>query len=161
MESIYSILIILLLVAVLVLLLMLRSRIGNNDGMNRVEKALKEDFSMLRQETAGTARDNRVELGQQLRALQEEVGVMFRHFTNQQQEALRENTRLFTEKMDSLLARTDELNRLSRETQTGALKDFSLDQRTRMEELRQEQREPAAANIAATGAGIQSFSGQF
>jgi DNA recombination protein RmuC len=120
---------------------MLRSRVGSSDGMDRVEKTLKEDFSMLRQETTGTARDNRIELGQQLRALQEEVGVMFRHFTNQQQEALKENTRLFTEKMDSLLIRTDELNRLSRDTQTSALKDFSLDQRTRMEELKQEQRE--------------------
>jgi len=141
MESIYFIVIIVLLVAVLLLLLLLRGRMGDSNRTDRVEKVLKEDFSMLRQETAGTARDNRAELGQQLRLLQEEIGAMFRHFTNQQQEALKENTRLFSEKMDTLLSRTDEQNRLSRETQTAALKDFSIDQRTRMDELKQEQRE--------------------
>lgn len=161
MESLYFILIILLLVAILVLLLMLRSRVGSNGGMDRVEKALKEDFSMLRQETTGTARDNRIELGQQLRALQEEIGGMFRHFTNQQQEALKENTRLFAEKMDSLLARTDELNRLSRETQTSALKDFSLDQRTRMEELKQEQRELRQQTLQQLEQVFKAFQASF
>lgn len=151
MQNYLILIMIALLVLVVILQLVMRNRsAGTGDGgrpaellalLARVESGLKNDFSLLRQEMQGTAKDNRGELNQQVLTLQEAVSATLRHLATQQQQSLKESNELFVARMDSLLTRLDEMNHQNREVQAKSLREFSLEQRTKLDDLKQEQKE--------------------
>jgi len=83
-------------------------------NLAKIESNLKEDFKINREENAGIAKDNRIELNSTLKTI-----------TEQSQQALREINTTLDEKVGALITKIDINNKLNREELTKSITDFS------------------------------------
>ena len=112
-----------------------------NTNLSRLEGNLKDDFRTNREESAASARDNRSEMSSSLNSFKSEMTENLRLITEQNQKALEMIVRTLDEKIGSLITKVDDNNKANRETLVNSLKDFTLEQRGKFDELKGEQKE--------------------
>lgn len=112
-----------------------------NTNLSRLEGNLKDDFRTNREESAASARDNRSEMSSSLNSFKSEMTENLRLITEQNQKALEMIVRTLDEKIGSLITKVDDNNKANRETLVSSLKDFTLEQRGKFDELKGEQKE--------------------
>ena len=151
MESLLLIIICLLLLIAIILIIIFRSK-GSNElpelqnkvvelqtSLTKIESNLKEDFRTNREENAAIAKDNRTELNDTLKDFKKELSETLKNITEQSQNALKEINTTLADKIELLTTKLEENNKTNRETLTSNLKDFTLEQRTKFDELKKEQ----------------------
>jgi DNA recombination protein RmuC len=151
MESILLIIICVLLLITIILIIIFRSK-GSNElpelqnkvvelqtSLSKIETNLKDDFRTNREENATIAKDNRTELNDTLKDFKKELSETLKNITEQSQNALKEINTTLADKMELLTTKLEENNKTNRETLTSNLKDFTLEQRTKFDELKKEQ----------------------
>lgn len=112
-----------------------------NTNLSRLEGNLKDDFRTNREESAASARDNRSEMSSSLNSFKSEMTENMKLITEQNQKALEMIVRTLDEKIGSLITKVDDNNKANRETLVSSLKDFTLEQRGKFDELKGEQKE--------------------
>jgi len=115
--------------------------------LSKLESNLKQDFKLNREETTSLARDNRSELNNTLKDFKSELSLALKSITEQSQQALHEINKTLADKIDLLIFKTDGNNKENRESLALNLRDFILDQRLKMEELKKEQKEMAVKTV--------------
>lgn len=151
MESILLIVICAMLLLAIILIFIFRNK-NNNDlpelqnkvvelqtSLTKIESNLKEDFRTNREENATIAKDNRTELNETLKDFKKELSETLKNITEQNQNALKEINKTLADKIELLTSKLDENNKTNRETLTSNLKEFTLEQRTKFDELKKEQ----------------------
>ena len=83
-------------------------------NLAKIENNLKQDFKINREENAGIAKDNRIELNSTLQTI-----------TLQSQQALREVNQTLDEKVGALISKVDINNKQNREELARSITDFS------------------------------------
>ncbi len=144
MEILVGLLCLLVLVAVtLIIIFRPRQSKQNTTLSNQIENlqtGFKEDFRINREEYNTIGKDNRTELSSTLKEFKSEMTGTLRTITEQNQKTLELINKTLEEKISALIAKTDENNKTNRDTLTNNLKDFTLDQRTKFDDLKQEQK---------------------
>jgi DNA recombination protein RmuC len=151
METILLCIICVLLLIAIVLIIVFRTK-GSNDlpelqnkvaelqtSLSKIETSLKEDFRTNREENATIAKDNRTELNDTLKDFKKELAETLKNITEQSQNALKQINTTLADKIELLTTKLDENNKTNRETLTSNLKEFTLEQRTKFDELKKEQ----------------------
>lgn len=148
-----------LMITAIVLIIVFRPKPNNNlfalsykldDLFGRLDKlsaSLKDDFRTNREEIAATSRDNRSELSDSLLKFKSEMTETLRLITEQNRQGVQGVNKTLEEKVTALIDKVEAINRTNRETITTNLKDFSLEQRTKTDELKSEQKEGAARTV--------------
>lgn len=113
----------------------------------KLEVNLKQEFKLNREENTTLAKDNRIELNNTLKDFKAEWSVTLKNITDQNQLALYDINKTLADKIDLLILKMEGSNKENRESQASNLKDFILDQRSKMEELKLEQKEMTAKTI--------------
>lgn len=151
METILIIIICVLLLLAIILIIVFRSKSDNElpelknkvvelqTSISKIETSLKDDFRTNREENANIAKDNRTELNETLKDFKKELSETLKNITEQSQNALKEINTTLADKIELLNTKLEENNRTNRETLTSNLKDFTLEQRTKFDELKKEQ----------------------
>jgi DNA recombination protein RmuC len=93
-------------------------------NLAKIESNLKEDFKINREENAGIAKDNRIELNNTLK-----------NITDQSQQALKEINATLDEKVGALINKIDLNSKLNREELTKSIIDFSTANITQLEKI--------------------------
>ena len=126
MENILLIILVVLLLIAIALIVIFRNKNNNalpelqqqlsmlQSNLAKIENNLKEDFKINREENAGIAKDNRLELNNTLKTI-----------TEQSQQALKEINNTLDEKVGALISKLDVNNKLNREELTKSITDFS------------------------------------
>ena len=99
------------------------------------QSGLKEDFRINRQENANLAKEGRTELSNSLKEFRQEMSDTLKAIIEQNGKALEQINKTLVEKIDGLITEVKGINKENRE----ALKDFTIDQRGKMDELKNEQ----------------------
>jgi len=157
--EIYLLISIGLLSLIILLVLILRSKSENNTlslelkvidlqtNLSKLESNLKQDFKMNRDENTSLAKDNRAELNTTLKDFKTELSLALRTMAEQNQQALHDINKTLADKIDGLIAKMDGNNRENRESLAANLKDFILEQRSKLDELKLEEKEMAIKTI--------------
>ncbi len=95
------------------------------NSQNRIEKNLKEDFRINREESARLSKENREELNNTLKDFKKELGETLKAITEQNQNALEKLTLTLEQKVTALIDKTDINSKLAREELAKSLKEFS------------------------------------
>lgn len=95
------------------------------ESLVRLEKNLKDDFRINREESNKLAKENRDELNNTLKDFKKELGETLKTITEQNQSALEKLTQTLELKVTALIEKTDGNAKLSREELTKSLKEFS------------------------------------
>ena len=145
MEIILGTLCVLIIISI-ILIIFLRPKQGNQIEMlsskvDSLQSNFKEDFRNNREEIAAISKDNRIELNNTLKDFKSELSETLKNITEQSQNALKEINRTLAEKVDLLNNKIDDNNKSNREALSASLKDFILEQRTKFDELKLEQKE--------------------
>jgi len=159
METPLLIIIIILLILAIILLITFRpkgesalpelqSKIGElNSNVSKIEYNLKEDFRINREENSTIAKDNRSELNNTLKDLKTELSETLKNITEQNQNALKEINKTLAEKVDLLISKIESNNKTNRDELASNLKEFTLEQRNKFDELKGEQKELTAKTV--------------
>jgi DNA recombination protein RmuC len=115
--------------------------------LDKISGDLREEFRINREESSNASRDNRKELAESLTVFKSEMNGTLRLITEQNHIALEQIHKILDEKIRTLIDRVDENNRINRESITGNLKDFSLDQRNKLDEMKKEQKDQSASAL--------------
>ena len=153
------ILIIVLIVLAIILIIFFRPK-KNNDSqvlqksivefqssLSRIETNLREDFRINREENSTIAKENRDELNNTLKELRAELSGTLKTITEQSQNALKDINKTLDEKITALVTKIDENNKTNRDSLSISLKDFSIEQRTKFDEIKLEQKELTTKTI--------------
>ena len=153
MENILMVVICLFLVIAIILAILLRKKPDNELPelqtklsavhliLSKLEGNLKEDFKVNREENTANAKDNRTELNNTLKDFKAELLETLRITTDRNNIALADIDRTIADKIDSLITKVAETNKANRDDQTASLRDFTLEQRSKFDELKHEQKE--------------------
>jgi len=145
MEPILLITCLLVVIAIILIIVFRPKASGNTEQllqkMEALQSGLKEDFRINREENAALAKDNRTELNTTLKEFQSEMAETFRFIVEQNQKAFDVINKTLEEKVTALINKVDDNNKTNRETLTSNLKEFTLEQRTKFDDLKQEQKE--------------------
>ncbi|MEO5649068.1 MAG: DNA recombination protein RmuC [Ginsengibacter sp.] len=98
--------------------------------LSKIESGFKDDFKINREENAGIARDNRIELNTTLK-----------NITEQSQNALREINKTLDEKVGALITKIEENNKTNREELTKNITEFSVANAIQLEKLNTQAKE--------------------
>lgn len=159
MDSTLLIIICVLLLLAIVLIIIFHNKAGSElpqlqnkvgelqAALVKIESNLKEDFRFNREENAGIAKDNRTELNNTLKDFKTELSDTLKNITEQNQQALKEINKTLAEKVDALITKVDENNKTNREALSANLKDFTIEQRNKFDELKQEQKDLTAKTV--------------
>lgn len=151
MEILLCVVIILLVIVIIFLFLFRQKPVQNIDNSQkidqlstaliRLETNIKDDFRINREENANTAKDNRLELNNTLKDFKSELSQTLSSITLQNQKALELINKTLDEKVDALTKKIDENNITNRESLATGLRDFTLEQRNKFDELKEGQKE--------------------
>src|SRR5438270_2318885 len=142
--------------AVLVLVIVFRPRPNNNlfalsgkmdelfKKLDTLTHNLREDFKTNRQENHILAAQNRQELSEVLIQFRKEMNETLHQITRQNGTAMDQINKTLEEKITGLMTKVEVSNKENRDTVTRNLKDFSLEQRNKFDELKSEQKENAS-----------------
>lgn len=108
-------------------------------NLSKIETNLKEDFRINREENLSIAKDNRAELNNTLKDFKTDLSETLKNITEQSQNALKDVNVTLAEKIELLVSKLDNNNKINRETLTSNLKEFAAEQRTKFDELKKEQ----------------------
>jgi len=159
METTLLIIIAVLLLIAIILIIVFRNKEGSEiphlqnkvselqSGLGKLESGIKDDFRTNREENATIAKDNRTELNNTLKDFKTELSETLKNITEQNQQALKEINKTLAEKVDALITKVEENNKTNRETLVASLKDFTLEQRNKFDELKQEQKDLTAKTV--------------
>jgi DNA recombination protein RmuC len=111
----------------------------------RLEKNLKEDFRINREESNKLAKENRDELNNTLKDFKKELGESLRTITEQNQQALEKLTTTLELKLSTLVEKNETSSKLTREEMTKSLKDFSDTNSTQLEKINKQIEEKLSA----------------
>lgn len=151
METVLLIIICVLLLIVIILIIVFRNKSNNElpelqknvielqTSLSKIETNLKDDFRTNREENATIAKDNRTELNDTLKDFKKELSETLKNITDQSQNALKEINTTLADKIELLTTKLEDNNKTNRETLTLNIKDFTLEQRTKFDELKKEQ----------------------
>lgn len=151
METNLLIFICILLIIAVILIIVFRSKSSNElpdlqnkvtelqTSLSKIESNLKEDFRNNREENANLSKDNRTELNETLKDFKKELSETLKNITEQSQNALKEINTTLADKIELLTKKLDDNNKTNRDTLTENLKDFTLEQRSKFDELKKEQ----------------------
>jgi DNA recombination protein RmuC len=109
--------------------------------LDSLQSTIREDFRINREENAATARENRQELNATLKDFKGELADTLKTIIDQNQKALESVNKTLSEAIAGLTQRLDENNTTNRESLSTNLKDFSLEQRAKFDDLKSEQKE--------------------
>ncbi len=98
---------------------------GLQELIQRFENSLREDFKISREESATLAKDNRTELS----------------------EALKEINNTLSSRIDALILKIEENNKANRESLSENLKEFNSEQKRKFDELKQEQKDLTKSTV--------------
>lgn len=153
------ILIIVLIVLAIILIIFFRPK-KNNDSqvlqksivefqssLSRIETNLREDFRINREENSTIAKENRDELNNTLKEFRAELSETLKIITDQSQNALKDINKTLDERITALVTKIDENNKTNRDSLSASLKDFSIEQRTKFDEIKLEQKELTTKTI--------------
>ncbi|MBS0647293.1 MAG: DNA recombination protein RmuC [Verrucomicrobia bacterium] len=159
METTLLIIIAVLLLIAIILIIVFRNKEGSEiphlqnkvselqSGLGKLESGIKDDFRTNREENATIAKDNRTELNNTLKDFKTELSETLKNITEQNQQALKEINKTLAEKVDALITKVEDNNKANRETLVASLKDFTLEQRNKFDELKQEQKDLTAKTV--------------
>lgn len=159
METTLSIIIAVLLLIAIILIIVFRNKGGSEipqlqnkisdlqSGLGKLESGIKDDFRTNREENATIAKDNRTELNNTLKDFKTELSDTLKNITEQNQLALKEINKTLAEKVDALITKVEDNNKANRETLVASLKDFTLEQRNKFDELKQEHKDLTAKTV--------------
>lgn len=157
METLLTGIVLFLLCVLLLLVYRLSLRDGNQSvisrldilqgNLSKIENNLKDDFRLSREENAIIAKDNRTELNITLRDFKVEMAQHLSSITRQNQEAWLQINHILEDKLELLNGKLEENNKANRESLAGSLRDFSLEQRNKFDELKQEQKEMTVKTV--------------
>ncbi|MBS0645934.1 MAG: DNA recombination protein RmuC [Verrucomicrobia bacterium] len=159
METTLLIIIAVLLLIAIILIIVFRNKGGSEipqlqnkvselqSALGKLESGIKDDFRTNREENATIAKDNRTELNNTLKDFKTELSDTLKNITEQNQQALKEINKTLAEKVDALITKVEDNNKASRETLAASLKDFTLEQRNKFDELKQEQKDLTAKTV--------------
>lgn len=159
METTLLIIICILLLIAIILIFIFRSKSSNElpelqnkvlelqTSLSKIETNLKDDFRTNREENATIAKDNRTELNDTLKDFKKELSETLKNITEQNQNALKEINTTLADKIELLTTKLEENNKTNRETLTSNLKEFTLEQRTKFDELKKEQTDLTAKTV--------------
>lgn len=155
-------LLVVLLLLAIVLIILFRNKNNNalpelqrqmaalQTNLAKIESSLKEDFKTNREENAGIAKDNRIELNATLKTI-----------TEQSQQALREINQTLDEKMDALTGKLDANNKLNREELTRSITDFSAANINQLEKINTQAKEDGRFMREALTTAFKDFAAAF
>jgi DNA recombination protein RmuC len=109
---------------------------------------LKEDFKTARQENGIVAAQNRQELNDTLNHFRKEMNDTLQAIILQNKSGSEQVAKTLEEKIHLLMAKLESSNKENRESVTVNLREFSLEQRQKFDELKTEQKEGSRQNIA-------------
>jgi DNA recombination protein RmuC len=142
METALLFLIVVLLLAAIILIILFRSKTSQElpllqskvavlqSGLAKIESNFKEDFRINREENAGIAKDNRIELNNTLRTI-----------TEQSQLALKEINQTLDEKLHTLITKSEQNNKTNREELARNISDFSAANVLHLEKINNQAKE--------------------
>jgi DNA recombination protein RmuC len=148
-----------LIITAIVLIILFRPKANNNlyalsvrldelfARFDRITDNIKADFKTNRDEMSAAARDNRNELSGTLLQFKGEMIETLRLITDQSRQGVELINRTLDQKITTLVNKVEEINRANREAVTNSLKDISLEQRTKLDELKAEQREQSGQTM--------------
>ena len=119
-------------------------------NLAKIESNLKEDFKINREENAGTAKDNRIELNSTLKTI-----------TEQSQQALKEINNTLDEKVGALINKIDLNNKLNREELTKSITDFSAANIIQLEKINSQAKDDSRLMREALVASFRGFQDTF
>ena len=119
-------------------------------NLAKIESNLKEDFKINREENAGIAKDNRIELNSTLKTI-----------TEQSQQALREINTTLDEKVGALITKIDINNKLNREELTKSITDFSAANIMQLEKINSQAKEDSRLMREALVTAFKDFQETF
>jgi len=151
MEILIGILCLLVLLAI-VLIIVLRPRASIevkllSGKIEELQSGLKDDFRINREENSNIAKGNRLELNNTFKDFKLEMADTLKRITEQNQKALEQINKTLEEKVAALISKVEENNKTNRETLSANLKDFSLEQRSKFDELKQEQKDHTTRTV--------------
>ena len=114
---------------------------------DKISELLRQEFRTNREESAAAARDNRSELGLTLTQFKSEMTDTLRLITEHNRSALEQIHKTLDEKIRGLMDKIDENNKANRETITSSLRDFSLEQRNKLDEMKMDQKEQVKKTV--------------
>ncbi len=119
-------------------------------NLSKIESNLKEDFKINREENAGIAKDNRIELNNTLKTI-----------TEQSQQALKEINATLDEKVGALINKIDGNNKLNREELTKSITDFSGANILQLEKINNQAKEDSRLMREALVTAFKGFQETF
>jgi len=153
METILILIIFIVVIIIIALIIIFRNKSTNQLpqlqervaevqlSLSKIEANLKEDFRMNREENACSSKDNRLELSTTLKDFKTDLAETIKNIAEQNHTAIKEINKTLAEKLDALITKVEENNKTNRDALTINLKDFTLEQRTKFDELKQEQKD--------------------
>lgn len=140
MEMTLLIVVIILLLIILLVLLLRKTpqQTGVAEKLAVLQVDVKEDFRINRTENASLFKEARTEQAQNLKEFRQEMTDTFKSIILQNQRALEQVNATLEARIDSLIAKSEQINNTNREMLGANLKDFSLLQREKSDELKRE-----------------------
>ncbi|MGG9959991.1 DNA recombination protein RmuC [Ferruginibacter sp. SUN106] len=156
------IIIICLLLASTILIILFRPKPNNDlleiqsrvlelqNNLAKIESNLKDDFRINREENAGIAKDNRIELNNTLKTI-----------TEQSQNALKEINKTLEDKVGALITKIEENNKTNREELTKNITDFAGANIIQLEKINNQAKEDNRLVREAMSTSFKAFQDTF
>jgi DNA recombination protein RmuC len=119
--------------------------------MEKLETTLKNELKTNREEAAGIARANREELNDALKNIREEMTTALQGIARSNTDTFALMLKTISEKADTQNANIDAHQKANREALTRDLKDFALEQRLKLEEVKNEQKDLTRNTVEQLG----------
>jgi DNA recombination protein RmuC len=151
--EILLILLCLLVVALLILVILFRPRTKNDvaglpDKIETLQSLLRDDIRQNRNEAAVTAREDRQELNTALKDFRGELVETLKTMTDNNEKGSGQIVKTLEDRIGALITKLEEIGKSARETQASAWKDFTLEQREKLGELKGEQKDLTSKTVA-------------
>ena len=114
---------------------------GLRRAIDRLENTLKTELRTNRDEAASTAKTNRDELNNAISAIRQEMANTLHSITKSNADALATINKTIGDKADIQVFKLNENQKANREELNKGLKEFTLEQRSKLEELKNEQQD--------------------
>ncbi len=114
---------------------------GHQRAIDRLDNTLKTELRINRDEAASTAKTNRDELNNAISAIRQEMANTLHSITKSNADALAAINKTIGDKADIQVFKLNENQKANREELNKGLKEFTLEQRSKLEELKNEQQD--------------------
>jgi DNA recombination protein RmuC len=109
--------------------------------LSKIEGNLKDDFKTNREESSHLAKDNRTELNNTLRDFKVEQSETLKNITEQSQNALKEINKTLEQRIDALINKIEENNKINRNELAKNITDYSSANILQLDKINQQAKE--------------------